>query len=341
MNEKTALVVTSIASPNDVLKQLAKGCNEKGWQFIVIGDEASPDDFHIDGCDFYSLERQRQTGFEIAKLAPTRHYTRKNIGYLIAIENGASIIVETDDDNIPLEGFWSERNQIQPVKTLKNGGWTNVYKYFSDLNIWPRGLSLNAIKKPLKDYDSLEISDTNCPVQQGLSDNNPDVDALYRLILPIPVYFRNDRRVALADGSVCPFNSQNTTWFTDSFGLLYLPAFSSFRMTDIWRSLVAQRIAWANDWAILFQEATTTQERNEHDLMRDFADEVPGYLNNDRLFDALNSLAITPGADNIAENLAKSYKTLVEMDLLNPKELALVNAWNNDLKKALNGRNTQ
>ncbi len=333
MNEKTALVVTSIASPNDVLKQLAEGCKKKDWQFIVIGDEASPADFHIDGCDYYSLERQRQTGFEIAKLAPTRHYARKNIGYLIAIENGASIIVETDDDNIPLKGFWENRHRIQPVKTLRKGNWTNVYNYFTDDNIWPRGLSLDAIKKPVRDYESLEIQDADCPIQQGLSDKNPDVDAIYRLALPLPVYFRTDRRIALADGTICPFNSQNTTWFSDSFGLLYLPAYSSFRMTDIWRSFVAQRIAWTNKWAVLFHEATTTQDRNEHDLMKDFADEVPGYLNNDRLFDALNGLGMAPGTDNIAENITKSYETLVEMDLLDPKELSLVNAWNNDLEK--------
>ena len=48
-------------------------------------------------------------------------------------------------------------------------------------------------------------------------------------------------------------------------------------MTDIWRSFVAQRILQENDWAVLFHAPTVSQERNEHDLMRDFADEVPGY----------------------------------------------------------------
>ena len=46
-------------------------------------------------------------------------------------------------------------------------------------------------------------------------------------------------------------------------------------MTDIWRSFVAQRIAWANGWAILFHEPTVWQDRNEHNLMRDFRDESP------------------------------------------------------------------
>ena len=55
------------------------------------------------------------------------------------------------------------------------------------------------------------------------------------------------------------------------YPLLYLPAYCSFRMTDIWRSFVAQRIAWENGWRLLFHGPTMEQERNVHDLMKDFA----------------------------------------------------------------------
>ena len=61
-------------------------------------------------------------------------------------------------------------------------------------------------------------------------------------------------------------------------------------MTDIWRSFVAQRIAWANNWSILFHEPTVWQERNDHSLMRDFKDEVPGYLHNRRIGEVLDRL---------------------------------------------------
>lgn len=333
MKEKTALVVTSIASPNSVLRELANGCRERDYHFIVIGDEASPADFHIDGCDFYSIERQLETGFELAGICPTRHYARKNIGYLAAIAAGASVIIETDDDNIPLETFWQERKRIQSVKTLRKKAWINVYKYFTDANIWPRGFSLSAITTPVPEYELLDLQDADCPIQQALADDNPDVDAIYRLILPISLKFRKDRRLALTDGALCPFNSQNTTWFPDAFGLMYLPAYSSFRMTDIWRSFIAQRIAWTNDWSILFHGSTVRQERNEHDLMKDFEDEIPGYLHNDRLCRAINDLDLASGIVNINDNLLECYKSLVEMSLLDPKELDLVQAWHNDLAR--------
>lgn len=105
MPETTALIVTSIAAPNAVLQALAHGCREHQFQFIVIGDERSPADFQLEGCRFYSLAKQRELEFEFARKCPTRHYARKNIGYLVAIKDGASMMVETDDDNFPEKEF--------------------------------------------------------------------------------------------------------------------------------------------------------------------------------------------------------------------------------------------
>ena len=96
MKDKTALVVTSISPPNAVLRALAEGCAEHGFEFIVIGDEKSPADFRLEGCRFYGLDEQRGTGLRFAGACPTRHYARKNIGYLLALREGASVIVETD-----------------------------------------------------------------------------------------------------------------------------------------------------------------------------------------------------------------------------------------------------
>jgi hypothetical protein len=336
MKETVALVLTSIAKPNAVLRSLAEGCRENGFQFILIGDEASPTDFELEGCRFYGLAEQRKLGFEFALLCPTRHYARKNIGYLLAIRSGASLIVETDDDNLPYSEFWQTRRRRQSVRTLTTDhGWVNVYRYFSPAHIWPRGLPLDRINSPLPPFESLSTREVDCPIQQGLADENPDVDAIYRLLLPLPQSFRRDRRIALMPGAWSPFNSQNTTWWKDAFPLLYLPAYCSFRMTDIWRSFIAQRIAWANGWSILFHEPTVAQERNEHDLMRDFKDEVPGYLNNRSICEALDELRLEPGVERTGENLRACYEKLVSMTLVDRRELQLVEAWLSDLKRII------
>ena len=335
MRESVALVVTSIAKPNAVLRQLAEGCKAHGYHFILIGDEPSPVDFQLEGCRFYGLAEQRGLGFELASMCPTRHYARKNIGYLQAIREGASIIIETDDDNIPYDEFWETRRSRhqQGVKTIGGHGWVNVYSYFSEANIWPRGLPLDSIKSNLPPFESLPSEAVDCPIQQGLADENPDVDAVYRLLLELPQSFRKDRRVALREGAWSPFNSQNTAWWSDAFPLLYLPAYCSFRMTDIWRSFVAQRIGWTNGWGVLFHEPTVWQERNEHDLMRDFKDEVPGYLNNSAICEALASLQLRSGVESIGENLLSCYEKLVSMGWIEKQELPLLQAWLSDMKR--------
>ena len=287
---ETSLVVTSISAPNAALREMARGCQERGIAFYLIGDTSSPDEFHLEGCKFFSISRQEEAGLRIAALSPRRHYARKNIGYLLAIRDGAEIILETDDDNLPRPNFWNQRSRKQHVATLRDAGWLNVYGYFTDDLVWPRGLPLDAVRRPVPPFETLSVELVDCPIQQGLADGNPDVDAIFRLLFPLSLEFRADRRVALGHGTWCPFNSQNTAWWPDAYPLLYLPAHCSFRMTDIWRSLVAQRIAWANGWRVLFHEATVWQDRNQHDFMRDFQDEIPGYLHNRRIAEALDEI---------------------------------------------------
>lgn len=331
MSEQIAVIVTSISAPNESLCALAEGAIRTGAEFIVVGDTKSPATFDLAGCDFYDVARQRESGFAYAQLCPTRTYARKNIGYLLAIRSGASLIFETDDDNIPREAFWSERRLRVEAPVYSHPGWVNVYRYFSDVLIWPRGLPLDAVLTAAPDFDSLPTETRECPIQQGLADGDPDVDAIYRLLLPLPQDFRGDRRLILDAGAWCPFNSQNTTWWPQAYPLLYLPAHCSFRMTDIWRSFVAQKIAWANGWNLLFHEASVWQGRNEHNLMQDFTDEVPGYLNNRAMGAALDELQLQPGVERIGENLRACYEKLVQRGWVGGDELPLLDAWLNDL----------
>lgn len=331
MNPERFIVITSINAPNTALRAFAEGGAQHGFRFVVIGDTKSPADFALEGCDFYSVDRQLSLSSSFAALCPTRHYARKNIGYLVAARAGAQIIRDTDDDNLPRPAFWHDEVRRQSVPFAEGTGWLNVYRWFSEAVIWPRGLPLNQINTAMPAFESLPLVEADCPIQQGLADENPDIDAIYRLVLPLPQNFRTDRRAALGRQAWCPFNSQNTTWFRDAFPLLYLPAYCSFRMTDIWRSFVAQRIAWANGWSILFHEPTVWQERNEHNLMRDFEDEVPGYLHNATIGRELDALPIQAGVENIPANLRLCYQRLCELKLIGEKELPLLEAWLADL----------
>jgi hypothetical protein len=327
----TSLVITSIAAPNPVMAAFAEGCRENDVDFIVIGDAVSPPDFTLSGCDFWSLERQAGLGNSLAKIIPQRHYSRKNLGYLVAMQRGADVIIESDDDNFPRKKFWDERKLQQRVLLLDKAGWVNIYQYFTNATIWPRGFPLELIRQPATPLANFEIMEAKCPIQQGLADENPDVDAVYRLVNPLPQSFNQSMQVALGDLSWCPFNSQNTTWFKEAFPLLYLPSCCSFRMTDIWRSFVAQRICWANGWQVLFHGPTVWQERNEHSLLKDFSDEVVGYLNNASMCEMLEKLQIIPGAENLPHNLLTCYRALVGLGLVGEGEISLLEAWLEDI----------
>ncbi len=300
-----------------------------------MGDVISPQDFDLKGCEFFSIAAQEELPFKLSGILPKRHYGRKNLGYLAAKE--CDFIIETDDDNFPRPDFWIKREQIIQAELIEYKGWFNVYASFSKENIWPRGFPLENILDAGNQRNNNEkktgsIIAANCPIQQGLADENPDVDAVYRMTMRLPVDFERRGPMVLSSGTWCPFNSQNTTWFKEAFPLMYLPSYCSFRMTDIWRSFVAQRIAWTCGWNILFHNATVWQERNAHNLLKDFADEVPGYLNNAKICKDLEDLDLKTGKENLAENLLRCYKMLTENKYIGMAEMELVEAWIIDIE---------
>lgn len=333
-NDKVSIVVTSIFHPNRSLLALAEGAQKNNWEFIIVGDVSSPKDFSLAGAAYYDVTAQKNLEWKFAALCPERHYTRKNIGYLIAMANGSNVIVETDDDNIPNSQFWLPRQKSLPSKLVTGAGWTNIYRLFTDVKVWPRGLPLEEIHTS-GDHISIGNFPTEvyCPIQQGLANENPDVDAVFRMTHELPIIFEKSGNYHLNKGLWCPFNSQNTTWLQDAFPLLYLPSFCSFRMTDIWRSFVAQRVMWECDWVLLFHGATVWQERNEHSLIKDFEQEVPGYLNNDKIKKLLDNVKLKSGKDEIGNNMIRCYQELISHHIISDgKELVLLKAWLDDIQ---------
>ena len=66
-----SLIITSIANDqHPILKTFATECKNRNLDFIVIGDTKSPAEFQLEGCDFWSVERQLTLPFELAKITP-------------------------------------------------------------------------------------------------------------------------------------------------------------------------------------------------------------------------------------------------------------------------------
>jgi len=194
-DERITIVVTSISKPNRALLSLSQGCIKYGYQFIVIGDVASPADFNIQGCDYYDIDRQIRTGLKFAKLCPQRHYARKNIGYLLAIQEGTHIIIDTDDDNIPYPSFWDPRKPIHNVPVVGKKGWLNIYSYFSDANIWPRGFPLNKIHSTPPSFDS-------CLFKLSIVQFNKDFPTKILMLMRFIVWFYRFPRISETIGKL-------------------------------------------------------------------------------------------------------------------------------------------
>lgn len=338
-NEKLIAVLTTIQEPTDCVRRLSEVLNKNEVPLLVVGDRKGPRNYDLPGVEFFNMVDQLQSPFELAKLLPENHYSRKNLGYLLAMAKGATSIYETDDDNKPLTN-WSPRSSQVGAMRAPETEWCNVYSYFSEEKVWPRGFPLDWINRseeetpqtsPLK--EELNIA----PIQQGLANGSPDVDAIWRLTLDNDITFLQNASVLIPERTWCPFNSQSTWWWPEAFLLLYLPSFCSFRMTDIWRSFIAQRCLWELGYNIVFHGPEVLQERNVHNLMKDFQDEIPGYLGNSELIKQLNQVKLKPGIDNIGSNLKLCYECLVEKNFFPEDELTLVKAWVEDVKLARSG----
>lgn len=326
-------VITTIQEPTECVVKLARCLSETDSRLIIIGDRKGPTTYDLDIAKLLTLDDQKLLGFQLEQMLPVDHYARKNIGYLQAIRAGAECIYETDDDNQP-NGNWHIRSETTGASSVSNNGWFNVYSLFSNELIWPRGFPLALIRSEQANglATSLTTKEARAPIQQGLADNAPDVDAIWRLVLDRPFIFENRPSIVLAPGTWCPFNSQNTWWWPSVFPLLYLPSFCSFRMTDIWRGFVAQRCLWELGFGLVFHSADVIQKRNDHNLMKDFQMEIEGYEQNEGIINTLTRLSLQTGEVAVSDNLRACYEALVAEGIFPSEELQLLDAWVSDLK---------
>ncbi|CAE7333569.1 STL1 [Symbiodinium pilosum] len=244
------IVVTSIFQPSPATRKLGE-MTKQGWCYVVVADKNGPKDYDdVEGVIYLTVERQRALHFHIMDHLPWRHFGRKNVGFLYAIAHGAKIIYDTDDDNrlkearIPILGLdeadGPEINVSRPdVGDVGHGltshpGLLNPYPSFRPTcgHIWPRGFPLDFVQSPQTYNRSLVPAQLSRPpaIQQFLADEDPDVDAIFRL-----TFFT-------------PYNAQCTVHLYEAFWGLLLPVTVHGRVSDIWRAYLAQKLLWDALW---------------------------------------------------------------------------------------------
>jgi len=327
---KKYIIITSIFEPTLAVKKFSE---LKDFNVVVVGDKKSPAQYNCDNVTFLPVTQSQ--GTELENILPYNHYCRKMLGYIYALRNGAELLYDTDDDNAPKDNFYIPEFDGEFHSLTGKNIFANIYKCYSDQKIWPRGYPLELLTDDSNNYDidSLDIKKQKIGVWQSIVDNEPDVDAVYRLTSNELCTFKPGKPVVLNPGTVCPFNSQATAFKKELVPLMYLPCTVTFRFTDILRGLVAQPIMWKAGYCLGFTPACVIQERNIHNYLKDFESEIPCYLFAKRVIE--KSMEVVSENKSVSENLLAVYCMLEKEGIVKSSELDVLKAWLKDISVSL------
>ena len=215
---------------------------------------------------------------------------------------------------------------------------------FTDLPTWPRGLPLSFIKSTNSRRNMYghsrfgSIEGDRLGVIQSLANVDPDVDAIYRLLMPIPFNFSSNHRVThelghsktikllkIPEKSYTPYNAQATLHFYPALWSLWLPVTVHGRVSDIWRGYIYQKIAKDIGLDLLFSSPAVVQVRNSHNYLADFDSEQDLYQKFDKLVEQLSTLSLH--ATTLPGRIEELYIYLYEHGYLKLLDVHLCQEW--------------
>ncbi len=322
------LVVTTINDANHKgISRLIGDSESQEFELVLIGDQKTPNNLSTvkqDRVHFYNVESQLKSKFLTGVTLPSNHYARKNFGYLVAAEMGCEWISETDDDNRLYETFWDQQNPSKSIRNSSASRWINIYGAFGLGEYWHRGIPINEVQNS----NLLMLSDVDLSSKvgciQGLADGDPDVDAICRMLYKPETKFARTESFIVEPGFYSPTNSQMTRWRTElTLPLLYLPSTVPWRVSDIWRGLIAQKYFAISELKTQFRGGLGFQDRNEHDLLKDFVDELEVHISTRILLEILEATNILEKSDF----MLSVYSSMFANGLITQEETPRLENW--------------
>lgn len=331
---KTAIVLTTINVPTLLeayADNFARHRHLDDVQVFVIGDRKTPAaaaqlvaglaDRGLSAryVDIPDQEAWLRRVPELAPFIPYDSDNRRNIGYLMAAEEGAELLIALDDDNLVGQGDYLAAHRIvggvHRLPTVASpSGWYNICELLETdppRTIYPRGYPYTHRWAD----GALQWSETEgrVLVNEGLWVGAPDVDAVTRLNEPVRTVALRRPRVMLARGTFAPINTQNTAIDRDVLPAFYFvlqagrsgPVIMD-RFGDIFCGLFVNKVVEALDGRIVFGVPVATHERNAHNFFRDLEQELLAIRMTDILADILSHVSLR------AANSADAYLELVE-----------------------------
>ena len=285
---KAAIVVTSINDCTELLNGYLANFAKYGREakIYLIPDNKTPSQRVPSGVEVPSLDSQfdflRSTRFHTLDI-PTNSDNRRNVGYLMALADGAEMIVSIDDDNYCPESddFIGEhaaslctypRSNTSPLK------WINNCRLLGYSEHYPRGFPYYARRIRVNHYEE-KLEKSEVRINAGMWMTDPDFDAMTWLHNP-STSLRYSGSFVLASDAWCPINSQNTAVHRD-----LMPAYYFIRMVppsdrfgDIFQGYFALKVAKHMGWTARFGSPVVTHRRNSHVYLKDVQKEIEPIL---------------------------------------------------------------
>lgn len=310
---ETTITITTIHKPT-FLEDLCKNINtfnHKNVNIIIIGDTKTPP--IKDYCkkvshkynipiEYLDIEAQKKILAKYPKLLNLFPYDtpdRVILGGMLAYIRGAQRIIAVDDDNFITDsdfvGFHSVAGTEIEIPLFENKlGWFNVHTALKEENctpFYPRGYPfskrINESNKASVNWGKKKVI-----VNQGLVLEDPDIDAITRLAIPI-------RATGIEEGfrqfglwnTWSPFNYQNTSLSRELIPCYYRPR-SGLRNADIWTAYIFNCLAEHFGDVITFGQPLVKQIRNKHNLFDDLDIELENNKETDYFVELLKSVQL-------------------------------------------------
>jgi len=318
----TCIVVTTIFEPrflDGYLSNIDKYGRRDSVEIIVIVDKKTPPSVEA------SCEIARNRGFRIecpslneqesflAKFPsmqgriPYNTDNRRNVGFLMALDHGAELLISIDDDNYCLDDsdFVGEHSvvgqTIDADESESSDGWFNLGSLLTtdvSSEIYPRGFPYFARKKS-RDFVS-KTRKARVAMNAGLWLTDPDVDALSRIAIGPQVSAADPRSRFLGPRTWSPINTQNTGITRDAIAAYYyvrmgfdVGGLSIDRYGDILSGYLCQACVKARGEAIRIGSPVADHRRTPHNLFKDLYHELAGVVLLDDLLPWLTTTTLS------------------------------------------------
>ncbi len=338
-----AIVVTTINDGRFIpayLSNLREHGHLTDTRLYAVGDRKTPpscraaaDAARREGMDCLYLGVEEQVAFlrdhpGIDRIVPWNTDNRRNVGFLMALRDGAEVLISIDDDNLPcpgqdfIGGHAVTGRDIEAAELSASSGWYNLFDALDAvpaIPMWPRG-------HPYRHRGPQEVGSRLARaivhVNAGLWLGDPDVDALTRIAIHPDVKRMKVQRGLLARDTFSPINTQNTAIHRKAmpayyYVLMHEPMHGSRlnRFGDIWSGYFVQKCAKTLGYAVAFGAPAVEQVRNDHDLFVDLREEYWGIVLSEHLSQWLTGVRLA-GSDyptlygDLADRLFEHVKGL-------------------------------